>query len=334
MAGGSLENTLGHFILRLGAPIVAGVSGRMHLGVGLLAVLLLAGCVSAHPGSPNTGTPRSGPAGLTVGTTHQELISEGARRSFAVYRPAASAPPSGYPLVVMLHGGFGDGAQAEEAYGWDGQAEQAGFLVAYPDGLNHAWNAGGDCCGRPGRQGVNDTAFLEAMVARIETEARVDPDRVYVTGMSNGAMMAYRLACESEIFAAIAPVAGNQLVDCADAKPLSVLHIHGADDTRVRLDGGRGEGIARISGPPVPAVIEEWRARDSCGVVRTATSGLVTTSIAGCAHGRTVELIVVAGAGHQWPGSAAKGFPGADPPSTALSATATIWSFFAAHPRG
>ncbi len=150
--------------------------------------------------------------------------------------------------------------------------------------------------------------------------------------MSNGAIMAYRLACESDVFAAIAPVAGNQLVGCADAEPLSVLHIHGADDTHVRLDGSRGSGVAHISGPPVADVVDAWRVRDDCGAFDTSTRGLVTTSVATCPQGRVVELVVIAGAGHQWPGSAKKGYPGADPPSQALSATATIWEFFAAHP--
>lgn len=300
--------------------------------VALLTVLVVSGCGTVRPAASSPSASAS--STLAVGTTHEELASGGRQRTFAVHRPAAAAPASGYPLVLMLHGGFGSGAQAEAAYGWDRQADAAGFLVAYPDGVNRAWDAGGGCCGLPGRQGVDDVAFLEAVVARIGAEAPVDPTRIYATGMSNGAIMAYRLACESDLFAAVAPVAGNQLVDCADAGKASVLHIHGADDTRVRLDGSRGEGVAQISGPPVAGVVEEWRVRDSCGAFETSTQGLVTTSVADCRQGRAVELVVVAGAGHQWPGSLPTGRQGADPPSTALSATATIWSFFAAHPHG
>ena len=232
----------------------------------------------------------------------------------------------------MLHGGFGTGAQAEAAYGWDEQADAAGFLVAYPDGVDRAWNAGGGCCGAPARDDVDDVGFIKAVVARIGELAPVDAKRIYVTGMSNGAILAYRLACETDVFAALAPVAGTQLVDCAQAAPASLLHIHGSADARVRMDGTRGEGVARIAGPPVEDVVAAWRTRNSCGATRASTRGDLTTSAAECAEGRSVELLVVAGAGHQWPGAVAKGFPGADQPSDALSATATIWTFFREHP--
>ena len=296
-----------------------------------LVVALVSGCATVRPASPVSATPGgTGAVQLAVGTTHQELESSGRQRSFAVYRPASAPPASGYPLVVMLHGGFGSGAQAEATYGWDERADAAGFVVAYPDGINRAWNGGG-CCGLPAREGVDDVAFIEAMVARIAAEVAVDPARIYATGMSNGAIMTYRLACESDLFAAVAPVAGNQLTSCSEAKPVSLLHIHGADDTQVRLDGSRGAGVARIAGPPLAQVLEQWRVRDSCRAFQSSTAAEVTTSVATCPQGRTVEWIVVAGAGHQWPGSAGKGYPGADPPSSALSATDTIWDFFASH---
>ena len=75
----------------------------------------------------------------------------------------------------MLHGGFGSGAQAERSYGWDSQADSAGFVVAYPDGLRKAWNTGGGCCGRPGVDNVDDVAFIKAMVAAIERQIPIDP---------------------------------------------------------------------------------------------------------------------------------------------------------------
>jgi polyhydroxybutyrate depolymerase len=118
---------------------------------------------------------------------------------------------------------------------------------------------------------------------------------------------------------------------------VSVIHIHGLADTRVRFDGGKGDGYESIDGPPVPSVIASWRSVDRCGHPSTSVSGPVTTSTASCPDGRAVELITIAGAGHQWPGSAPKPLlqrlMGSDPPSTALDATDTIWRFFAAHPK-
>lgn len=241
----------------------------------------------------------------------------------------------------MLHGGYGDGAQAERAYNWDAQADAGRFVVAYPDGMDRAWNAG-TCCGIPKNRDIDDVGFVTAMVGAIEAQLPIDPARVYVTGMSNGAMMALRLACQTELFAAVAPVAGTLLTDCSHATPASVLQIHGTADDRVPFDGGPGKartltGAPNVDGPSVPAVNATWRGIDACGALQTSTAGVVTTQTADCPQGRTVELISVAGAGHQWPGGVpsplAQRLGDLPPPSTAVNATDTIWRFFAAHPR-
>jgi polyhydroxybutyrate depolymerase len=159
----------------------------------------------------------------------------------------------------------------------------------------------------------------------------VDPAQVYVTGMSNGAMMSYALACATDILAAIAAVAGTLLTDCPSPTPVSVLHIHGLADDSVRFDGGLGSGVAEIDGPPIPSVIERWRTVAACTPPSVTTVGPVQNSIAFCAEGREVALTTVDGAGHQWPG-AESARRAADPSSTALDATETIWRFFAANP--
>ncbi len=177
------------------------------------------------------------------------------------------------------------------------------------------------------------------MVGAIEEQMPIDRARVYVTGMSNGAMMALRLGCQSDTFAAIAPVAGTLLTDCSRARPVSVLQIHGTADDRVPYAGGPGRAFAvngnpRVDGPPVESVNATWRSIDACGPPTSATAGDVTTQTAGCADGRTVELISVAGAGHQWPGgqrTPPAELAGVPEPSTAFDATDTIWRFFDAH---
>lgn len=96
--------------------------------------------------------------------------------------------------------------------------------------------------------------------------------------------------------------------------------------------------MAHIDGPAVPALNARWRAIDHCAAPVITTAGVVTTSAAACPGGRSVELITIAGAGHQWPGAApnllAQRLLHTDPPSTALNATQVIWQFFAAHARG
>ena len=299
----------------------------------LVAVLVVAlgGCGHA------LGTP--GSQSIPVGQSTQGVESGGISRTFHLYRPAGLTDAA--PLVVMLHGGFGTGEQAERAYHWDAEADRGHFLVAYPDGLNRAWNAG-TCCGEPQRVDTDDVGFLTTMVGAIEQQIPIDRARVYVTGMSNGAMMALRLGCQSDLFAAIAPVAGTVLTDCSQARPASVLQIHGTADDRVPYNGGPGKalslnGTARVDGPSAQSVNATWRAIDACGPPNSGTTGDVTTQIAGCADGRTVELISVAGAGHQWPGGElsplAEKLAGIPAPSTALDATDTIWRFFAQNHR-
>jgi polyhydroxybutyrate depolymerase len=270
------------------------------------AVLVIAGCVRTVTGQPSSFVDGSSVHTLSVG---------GHDRTYRLYKPKEL--PASAPLIVMLHGGFGNGAQAEKSYGWNKLADSSKFIVAYPDGLNRGWNVnGGGCCGRPAREGIDDVGFITAAVADIGKNLDIDASRVYATGMSNGAIMSYTLACETRIFAAIGPVAGTQLNQCRSPHPTSVIHIHGTADRLIRYGGGRGQGVAHINGPSAPDVDAFWRDADHCGAPTTTTSDSVTTSTAGCADNRSVVLITVDGGGHQWP----------------RFATRMLWQFFAAHP--
>jgi len=299
----------------------------------LAAVLALAVTAGCHAGSPSPS-----PSPVATGTTTRTVTVGGAARTFRLYRPA-SLPGSGpVPLVVMLHGGFGSAKQAEEAYGWDARADAAGFVVAYPDGVDRAWNVGGGCCGSPGRTGVDDVAFISRVVADVEGVLPIDPARVYATGISNGGLLAYRLACDTRLFAAIGPDSATLLGPCPNPAPVSVVHIHGTADRNIRYDGGPGDGVAKIDGPAVPDVLASWRQVDGCAAPVVTVAAPLTTSVATCPAGRTVELVTIDGAGHQWPGAASRPaverLLGLDPPSDALNATDTIWRFFATHPAG
>jgi polyhydroxybutyrate depolymerase len=270
----------------------------------LLGVVLLAAGCSEWPTLPS---------GFVTGTSVHHIKVGGRDRNYRVYKPARA--PASAPLVVVLHGYSGSAAQAERGYGWDGLADTGKFVVAYPDGLGRSWNVDGEgCCGRSGRQGVDDVAFISAAVADITKNVSINIARVYATGMSNGGIMSYTLACSTDIFAAIGPVAGTQLNPCRTPRPTSVMQIHGTADRLVPYGGGQGFSV--INGPPVPGVNEFWRNVDRCGAPTATTSGPVTTLAAGCADDRGVVLITVDGGGHEWP----------------PFATQTLWKFFAAHP--
>jgi polyhydroxybutyrate depolymerase len=267
------------------------------------ALLLTASCTASGSAAPQ---------GFTLGPTLHTMNFGGLDRSYRLYIPAGLASPA--PLVVMMHGGFGSAQQAERAYGWDELADSAKFVVAYPDGVGRAWNVGG-CCGRPGRENIDDVGFINAVVDDIAGHVTVDPKRRYATGISNGGMLAYALACNTGTFAAIGPDSATQLDKCAAPHPTSVMHIHGTADKLIPYRGGRGAGVARIDGPAVPDLNAFWRDADGCAAPATTTDGAITTSTAHCPDGRDVVLITVDGGGHEWPSFA----------------TQALWQFFAAH---
>ncbi|SCL25537.1 extracellular catalytic domain type 1 short-chain-length polyhydroxyalkanoate depolymerase [Micromonospora inyonensis] len=297
---------------------------------------------TAPPGStPTAAGPRSPVAG---GSSAHRITVAGRERTFRLYRPAKLSPSAPAPLVVMLHGALGNGRQAEMAYGWNAAAEREGFVVAYPDGLQRSWAVSAHCCGQPAHDGVDDVAFVVATVADISARLSIDPNRTYAAGISNGGMLAYRLACETTTFAAIGVVAGTLLGPCPSPAPISLVHIHGTADDVVPYDGrpgkldngGAGRRPVKIDGGPVADQVDRWRKVARCAAPQARTAGAVTTSAARCPDGRDVELITIADAGHQWPGASpamVERLLGMDPPSSALAATETIWRFFAAHPR-
>lgn len=119
----------------------------------VIGVVVLALVGSGVPASAATGQGRDGGPGpaVPVGSSTQTITVGGVVRTYVLDRPVSVSGRSAVPLVVMLHGGFGSGPQAEKDYGWNAEAEGHRFVVAYPSGLDRAWDVGGGCCGKPGR---------------------------------------------------------------------------------------------------------------------------------------------------------------------------------------
>ncbi|NNG98873.1 prolyl oligopeptidase family serine peptidase [Gordonia araii NBRC 100433] len=243
--------------------------------------------------------------------------------SYELYRPSGLASPA--PLVVVLHGGFGTGKQVERDYGWNRQARAGRFVVAYPDGIARSWNAGG-CCGQAQSRNVDDLGFLRRVVDDVARKAPVDRKRVFIAGMSNGAMMALRAVCQTSVFRGAVSVAGTLVSSCE--RPASVLQIHGTADPRVRYQGGTGSGSAQVDGQAIEAVDQRLRRLARCPAPKRSRVGTVVRSTATCPSGRVVELITIEGMGHQWPG-ASKRLPTLGPPSSAINATQVAWRYFA-----
>lgn len=277
--------------------------------------------------------------GSPASAEEQALTAGGRQRWVLLREPAQGQGPR--PLILLLHGGAGNPAQAERAYRLTGPALDAGFLVAYPAGTGYftrkrilTWNAG-NCCGHAREKGVDDVGFLAALIERLVKDGRADPKAVFVTGMSNGAMMAHRLACErADLVAAIAPVAGTLAVpDCKPSRPVSVLVVHGTEDEHVPFAGGVG---AKARDSRTDRSVREsaniWAGADRCdpGLGPVGANGDFSWS--GCADGSVVRVVGHPG-GHIWPGSAPGRYPGADPMLDEPKTTALILDFFKKHPR-
>ena len=268
-------------------------------------------------------------------STEAHITFAGLDRSYRIYRPAALSRGQPAPLVVMLHGRHDSSRYAEKAYHWDHAADAHGFVVVYPDGYRGMWNAG-HCCGVAVKRQVDDVGFLTALVNKLTAQENIDPKRTYIAGMSNGALMAYRMACDSPLhLAAIGTVAGDLVKVCAETHPTSILEIHGGLDKLLPLNGKDAPADSDYI-PSVQTTLDHWITADNCGLPHTTLHGEITETVRDCDAGRAVELIAIANAGHQWPGSIrhlrVEDVGGSSEPSTLLDATAKLWEFFAAHP--
>lgn len=260
--------------------------------------------------------------------------------------PTASRPyelkvPEGYdrqqptPLVVLLHGYSSNGSAQNAYFRLSALADRENFLLAYPDGTrdrvgNRFWNATDACCDFF-NHGVDDVAYLDAVIDEIAGRYNVDPRRLFLVGHSNGAFMAHRFACDrAGRVAAIVTLAGMQWQDatrCGAGSPVSVLHVHGRQDQVIDYEGG-----STPKGPYPGAVetVEAWAAKNGCtGTLgptgrrldleaRVAGEETVVERYSAC-PGAEVELWTIEGGAHV--------------PAFNDHWAESIWDFAAAHPQ-
>lgn len=284
----------------------------------------------------------SGP--LTAGDYTFSLQHQQITRYYQVHVPAQVAQGQAMPLVISLHGGGGNMRyQSTDAYyHLISASNQAGFIAVFPNGYSRfasgklaTWNAG-ICCGKALEAQIDDVGFIKKMMIELNTKANIDPKRIYANGMSNGGMMAYRLACElSETFAAIAAVAGTDGTQpCQPSHPVSVLHIHAKNDDHVQFNGGYGsQAKVQVNFASVPSTINKWVKLNACNTTPQrvlAVNGAYCELYSDCQRNTQVKLCVNETGGHAWPGgSKVRG----NTEASSLNANALIWAFYQANPK-
>jgi polyhydroxybutyrate depolymerase len=305
----------------------------LQIAVYTIGAVLLAGCQFPF----STKSP-------LVATTLVERTVEvgGMKRSYLLYVPEKIKDAPAVPVVLVFHGGLGRPENMPATTGFTALADAEGFAVAYPRGTSRVegveldtWN-GGLCCGWAQANNVDDVGFIRTLLDDLSGVVAVNPHRIFATGLSNGAIFSYRLACEmADRIAAIGPVSGTQNVaECHPSQPVSVIHFHGTADRMVPLEGGYGHGVSGFSFAPVADSENFWAQADRCpeNAEREQTGSILHEVHAPCAAGTAVELYIIADGPHGWPGGMAYA-PGADDPSKAIDATAVMWEFFKAHPK-
>jgi polyhydroxybutyrate depolymerase len=280
---------------------------RKHGIIALLMMVVLSGCGRFD---------RAGKESVVT------MTWDGLSRKAILYTPKALQNQREVPVVIFLHGGGGK-AENVERYGIREYADQYGFILVAPDGTGslplHTWNGGSwqvdgetqSCCGSAVRNDVDDVGFIDALIDRLIADYAVDPDRIYVTGFSNGAIMGYRVACElSDRVAAVAVAAPPGLTDdCDPSRAIPLLHMIGTDDDRVPIDGGEGLGFPGL-GPLFDALsaqtmIDRWATL--VGAQSPVTTVVDEPGVV-CTQRQTdkgvpATLCVLEGMGHRYPGA-------------------------------
>jgi len=299
-----------------------------------------------------------------TGSRKDTILVNGLKRTYRIHVPLSFDRSEPIPLVIALHGGGGsaDAMVVLTLGGFDTLSEHEGFIVVYPEGVEKHWNDGrGLSRYRAQKENIDDVEFISLLIDHLYNQYNIDRKRVYVTGMSNGAIMSFRLACElTDKIAAIAPVAGlmpqRRHQSCMPLRPVSVLIINSIDDPITPWNGGYfkfgilrlGKGIsvrkaalfwAEFNGCSVPPVIELMPDRDPDDGTRVqriwykgGKEGTEVILYRIKEEGTEVILYRIKGGGHTWPGGyqyLTRKIIGK--PCRDINVCEIIWNFFKKH---
>jgi polyhydroxybutyrate depolymerase len=307
----------------------------------VLHVIILGSCLRQLPlslaGGPNLPIPSLKHQPIRARDSTRHLMVNGLERTYLLDIPSGLDISKPTPVILAFHGGGSSARQMANGFDISQKGGQAGYIVIYADGYKRSWNAGPGPDGQSPnwgpafKEGIDDVAFVSALLADLATVVEVDPRRIYATGISNGSAMAYRLACElSDRIVAVAGVVSEVSVpDCKPSRPVPIMHFWGTADP-----------IRRPGAPPAAERtarhIATWLRLNGCTQEQvTYKKGAATRkTYTGCRQGAEVILWTVEGMGHTWPGVCWRpwtqqilGLCNKD-----ISATEEMLKFFLAHP--
>ncbi len=296
----------------------------------LVLAVIVPACGRAQPRaralpSATIPSPVTSAKAITPGSYVEGITSSGQARRYRLHVPPQYRAGAPMPLVVNLHGYNSNGEQQERVSQMSVKSDAAGFIAVHPEGLGEpqSWRFMNRA------EGASDVEFIRDLIKHLESRLSIDAKRIYVTGISNGAQMSYRLACDlGDTLAAFAPVAGGYppFKDCDPPRPVPVVAFHGTADNLLPYEGQPPVFL------PVRTWAANWAARNGCSATAKVTfekGDVIGETWSGCRDNADVTLYTINGKGHSWPGSAMP----ERITTQDVDATDVMWEFFAAHPR-
>jgi polyhydroxybutyrate depolymerase len=290
----------------------------------------VAACAIAITAAVHFGTDTI-PGAVALGAQEASIQVGGQERSYILAGPQSSGP---LPTLIFLHGKGGSAAKARWM-GFEQLGERERFVTVLPNGIDGEWNVfPPGFRDRTGRStNGTDSAFIKQLVDDLVHRGIADPRRIYLGGISNGGLMALRMACDApELFAAIgvflASMPANTGQDCHPSRPMPLLMMNGTADQVVPYNGGITAGGLKVWG--TERTITFFRQLNGCNMEpKRSNTGqsdyggmesVVVDRWTACS-GAPIVLYSVVGGGHRQPGGAGGGMGGS-------SAAQTLWDFF------
>jgi polyhydroxybutyrate depolymerase len=269
----------------------------------------------------------------------ESITVNGVERQWRIFIPPSYKKDKAAPLVLDFHGSGSAPHKEAMLTEFEQLAVEEGFLVVSPaakfprkiDG-RVTWNVDLH------EDGVDDVRFIRELLTSISLQYMIDPSRIYATGMSGGARMSSRLACDlSNMIAAIGPVAGVRYPeDCSPSRPVPVITFHGkADNVNHYKHQANSSAYWRMG---VEEALVGWVSKNQCTgspTIEAVSDSVTRVSHQNCQSKGDVVFYRSDNAGHTWPGSPLADYlekAGLGKTNTEIPATKLIWEFFKMHP--